>query len=112
MYAAAKLLHLCPTLCNPIDSSPPGSPIPGILQARILEWVAISFSNKFPSHSNYLNDPNSSSRASLVAQLVKNLPADTRDPGLIPGSGRSPGAGHGNPVQYSRLENPMDRGAW
>ena len=43
--AAAKLLQSCPTLCNPIDSSPPGSPIPGILQARILEWVAISFSN-------------------------------------------------------------------
>ena len=43
--AAAKLLQLCPTLCNRIDSSPPGSPIPGILQARTLEWVAISFSN-------------------------------------------------------------------
>ena len=43
--AAAKLLHSCPTLCNPIDSSPPGSPIPGIFQARTLEWVAISFSN-------------------------------------------------------------------
>ena len=43
--AAAKLLQLCPTLCDPIDSSPPGSPIPGILQARTLEWVAISFSN-------------------------------------------------------------------
>ena len=42
--AAAKLLQLCPTLCNPIDGSPPGSPIPGILQARTLEWVAISFS--------------------------------------------------------------------
>ena len=43
--AAAKSLQLCPTLCNPIDGSPPGSPIPGILQARTLEWVAISFSN-------------------------------------------------------------------
>ena len=43
--AAAKSLQLCPTLCDPIDSSPPGSPIPGILQSRILEWVAISFSN-------------------------------------------------------------------
>ena len=42
---AAKLLQLCPTLCNPIDGSPPGSPVPGILQARTLEWVAISFSN-------------------------------------------------------------------
>ena len=43
--AAAKLLQSCPTLCNRIDSSPPCSPVPGILQARILEWVAISFSN-------------------------------------------------------------------
>ena len=40
--ATAKSLQLCPTLCNPIDSTPPGSPIPGILQARTLEWVAIS----------------------------------------------------------------------
>ena len=43
--AAAKSLQLCPTLCDPIDCSPPGSPVPGILQARTLEWVAISFSN-------------------------------------------------------------------
>ena len=43
--AAAKSLQSCPTLCDPIDGSPPGSPIPGILQARTLEWVAISFSN-------------------------------------------------------------------
>jgi len=43
--ATAKSLQLCPTLCDPIDGSPPGSPIPGILQARTLEWVAISFSN-------------------------------------------------------------------
>ena len=43
--AAAKLLQSYPTLCNPIDSSQPGSAIPGILQARTLEWVAISFSN-------------------------------------------------------------------
>ena len=43
--AAAKSLQSCPTLCDPIDSSPPGSPVPEILQARTLEWVAISFSN-------------------------------------------------------------------
>ena len=43
--AAAKSLQLCPTLCDPIDGSPPGSPIPGILQTRTLEWVAIFFSN-------------------------------------------------------------------
>ena len=43
--AAAKLLQSCPTLCDPIDGSPPGFPVPGILQARTLEWVAISFSS-------------------------------------------------------------------
>ena len=43
--AAAKLLQSCPTLCNPIDGNLPGSPVPGILQSRTLEWVAISFSN-------------------------------------------------------------------
>ena len=43
--AAAKSLQSYPTLCDPIDGSPPGSPVPGILQARTLEWVAISFSN-------------------------------------------------------------------
>ena len=43
--AAAKSLQSCPTLCDPIESSSPGSPVPGILQARTLEWVAISFSN-------------------------------------------------------------------
>ena len=43
--AASRTLQSCPTLCNPIDSSPPGSPVPGILQARTLEWVDISFSD-------------------------------------------------------------------
>ena len=53
-------------------------------------------------------------RASHVAQVVKNPPAkveDIRDSGSVPGSGRSPGRGHGNPLQYSCLENPMDREA-
>ena len=54
-------------------------------------------------------------RASLVAPVLKNPPAnarDTRDVGLTPGSGRSPGGGHNNPLQSSCLRNPMDRGAW
>ena len=63
--AAAKSLQLCPTLCDPIDGSPLGSPVPGILQARTLEWVAISFSNawkwkvkvKLLSHVQLLVDP-------------------------------------------------------
>ena len=54
-------------------------------------------------------------RASQMALVVKNPPAnagDLRDAGLIPGSERSPGGGHGNLLQHSYLENPMDRGAW
>ena len=57
----------------------------------------------------------SCTRASHMALVAKNMPAnagDVRDVGLIPGWGRSPGRGHGNPLQYSCLENPMDRGAW
>ena len=50
--AAAKSLQSCPTLCDPIDGSPPGSPVPGILQARTLEWVAIFFSTL---HSTCVN---------------------------------------------------------
>ena len=50
--------------------------------------------------------------ASQVAQQVENPPAKAGDAGLIPGSGRSPGGGHGNPFLYSCLGNPMDRGAW
>ena len=57
--AAAKLLQSCPTLCDPIDVSPRGSPVPGILQARTLEWVAISFSSPLsytaPNQSKALN---------------------------------------------------------
>ena len=51
----------------------------------------------------------------ILNKVEKNLPASAggiRDIGSIPGSGRSPGGGHGNPLQYSCLENPMDRGAW
>ena len=63
VYAAAKSLQLCPTLCDPIDGRPPGSPVSGILQARTLEWVAISFSNawkwkaKSLSHARILATP-------------------------------------------------------
>ena len=56
--AAAKLLQLCLTLCDPIDGSPLGSHVPGILQARALEWVAIAFSNawKWKSSSSVMSD--------------------------------------------------------
>ena len=54
--AAAKSLQSCPTLCDPIDSSPPGSSVPGILQARILKWVAISFSNAWKWSRSVMSD--------------------------------------------------------
>ena len=63
--------------------------------------------------NNYTDKVNK--RASQLALVVKNPPAnagDLRDTGSIPGSGRSPEGGHGNPLQYSHMENPMDRGAW
>ena len=53
--AAAKSLQSCPTLCDPIDSSPPGSPVPGILQARVLEWGAIAFSSQ-PRQTELISD--------------------------------------------------------
>ena len=65
-------------------------------------------SSQVVSQNNSLIIP----RASLRAQAVKNLPANAEDSGLIPGSGRSPGKGNGNPLQYFCLGNPMDRGAW
>ena len=52
------------------------------------------------------------SKASLVALVAKNPPANAEDLGSIPGWGRSPGGGNGNPLQYSCLDNPMDRGTW
>ena len=68
LLAAAKSLLSCPTLCDPIDGSPPGSPVPGILQARTLEWIAVSFSN-----------------ASKLKVKVKSLSCDSLRPhGLQP----------------------------
>ena len=64
----AKSLQSCPTLCDPMDSSPPGSSVHRILQARILEWVAISFSN---SHSRYLRTNNTSSGQSFPTSEMK-----------------------------------------
>ena len=106
--AAAKSLQSCLTVCDPTDGSPPGSAIPGILQARILEWVAISFSTFSPDSplKQIL-----SSFTSLVTQMVKYLPAMQETPGSIPGSGKSPGEGNCNPLQYSGLENSLARGA-
>ena len=71
--------------------------------------------SKFLRHRVKFSEYRSRQRASHVALVVKNLPAhagDIRDTGPILGSGRCPGEGHGNPLQCSYLEHPMDRGAW
>jgi len=76
--AAAKSLQSCPTLCNPIYGSPPGSPVPGILQARTLEWVAISFSNtwKVKSESEFTQSfptPSNPMECSLPGSSVHGI---------------------------------------
>ena len=79
-------------------------------QSNLSSWIP-GYSPQFGSNKIFL----SLFWASQVELVVKNLPAnagDVRDTGLIPGLGRSPGGGHGNPLQYSCLENPMDRWAW
>ena len=79
-----KKLQSCPTLCNPIEYSPPGSSVHGIFQLFI---------------SSQLNN---------WASVGKESACNAGNPGSIPGSGRSPGEGKGYPLQYSGLENPMD----
>ena len=155
--AAAKSLQSCPTLCDPRNGSPPGSPVPGALQARTLEWVAISFSNAWkwkvkvkslshvwlfatPWTADYQTPPSMGfSRQEywsevplpsplsawglhfLICNSLMGFPCSsvgkesayhTGDLDSISWSGRSPGEGNGNPLQYSCMENPMDRGAW
>ena len=113
--AAAKLLQSCPTLYNPIDGSPPGSPVPGILWARTLEWVAMPSSMGLPNPRIKSGSP--ALWGSLVAQLVKTLPAGDRS--WIPGSGRSAGEGRdttpgflGSPVAQLVKSPPAMRETW
>ena len=105
MKVEVLIAQLCPTLCDPMD--PPGSPLYGILQARILEPIAIPFSTVLGEHLI----PRSYDWGFPGGSVVKHLPANTRDTGLIPGSGRYPRGGNGNPFQYSYLNNPINRGA-
>ena len=105
---ATYCFHNYPVSCVCYISKAQGS-------IRALSWVW-HFSSTSPFHS--LSNCFTCCHlcvASQVALVVKTLPAnagDIRDSSLIPGSGRSPGGGHGNPLWYSCLENPMDRGAW
>ena len=70
--AAAKSLQSCPTLCDPIDGIPPGSPVPGILQARTLEWVAISFSNFWWEICKNGKWPSAHSHTSNTSKVAKS----------------------------------------
>ena len=121
----SEVVQLCLTLCDPVDCSLPGSSIHGIFQAKTLEWVAISFSrSSWPrgwtqvSHIVGRRVTIWATREVFIlwgfpgGTSVQNPPASAGVTGLIPGSGRSPGESHGNPLQYSCLENPMERGAW
>ena len=137
--AGAQLLYYCslfdksyPTLLQPQGLySPPVSSLHGFCQARILEWVAISFSRGSSRPRDWTHIPCIARRFSLLSHqgnrtqlilgcylnpsLVQPVKVSTRnagDLGSIPGSGRSPGEGNGTPLQYSCLENPMDGGAW
>ena len=124
-----KVTQLCLTFCDPMDHTDHV-----ILQARILEWVAVPFSRgssqpKDRTQVSCITGRFFTSWATREAKgvwgayenafqvllEVKNPPAnagDTRDMASVLGLGRSPGGGHGNPLQYSCLENPLDRGAW
>ena len=119
---AAKSLQSCPTLCDPIDRSPPGSPVPSILQARTLEWVAISFSNAWKWKKVRL--------LSCVWLFVTPWTAAYQAPPFMGVPGKSTGAGchcpllgfhfplscieegNGSPLQCSCLENARDGRAW
>ena len=121
--AAAKSPQSCPTLCDPMDRSPPGSPVPGILQARTLEWVAISFSSawkwkvkvKSLSHVRLLATP---STAAYQAPPSMGFSRQEDWSGVPLPSPSTPGSGiyleeeiatHSSTLAW---KNPMDRGAW
>ena len=98
--AAAKSLQSCPTLCNLIDGSAPGSSTHGIFQARVLEWGAIAFSRDRLPTPIFMGFHGGSTG--------KESACNAGDLGLIPGLGRSPGEGKGYPLRSSGLENSMD----
>ena len=134
LYVLSRFSHV--QLCDPMDLSLPDSSVHGIFWARILEWISMPSSRRPSGLRDLLyllqcrwiffffffclwasGDAPSISmfipvHTSQMVLVVKNLPAnagDMRDTGLIPGLGRCPGGGNGNPFQYFCLENPMDR---
>ena len=117
----AKSLQSCLTLYNSMNYSLPVSSVHGILQASILEWVAVPFSrgSSWPRaqtlgllHCRQILYHLSHQGCNPGGLDDKESTGNAGDPGSIPGSGRSPGEGNGNPFQYSCPENPMERGVW
>ena len=107
----SEVAQLCPTPSDPMDCSPPGSSIHGICQARVLEWVAIAFSD-MKLHTSSQSMLEKETLYPLVAfpsgSTVKESTYSAGDLGLIPGLERSLGERKGYPLQYSGLENSMD----
>ena len=116
LVSVCMLSHFsCVQLFSTLYCSLPGSSVHGILQARRLEWVAMPFSRR-PSRTRdqtYVSYVSYIGRwvLSHIVKMVKNCHLHVGDLGPIPGLGRSPVGGHGNPLQSSCLENPTDRGA-
>ena len=120
----AEPFQLCPTFWGPKDHSPPGCPIHGILQAKILEWVAISSRGSSQARDwtyasciidRFFTIRKGSPLTNLYIQLhffIFETIIQHRNMHLIPGWGRSPGEGNGNPPQHSCLGNSMNRGSW
>ena len=107
----SEVAQLCPTPSDPMDCSPPGSSIHGICQARVLEWVAIAFSD-MKLHTSSQSMLEKETLYPLVAfpsgSTVKESTYSAGDLGSIPGLERSLGERKGYPLQYSGLENSMD----
>ena len=137
LSAAAKSLQSCPTLCDPTDSSPSGSTIPAILRQEhrsgLLFPSPMHGSENWKGSRSVMSNPQRPHGLQPIRLLRPwDLPGKSTGVGchcplhflstgsyllivealLESGLGRSPGGGHGNPLQYSCLENPMDRGAW
>ena len=110
MYACAKLFQPCLILCNPMDDSPPGFSIHGILQEWRLEWVAISSSSFLLPHpgikiTSLMSPTLAGSFFTISSSDGKESACNVGEPNSIPGLGRSPREGNGNPLQYSCLKD-------
>ena len=113
MHQCMRNAHSCPTLCNPMDCSPPGFSVHGILRSRILEWVTISFSRDLPDPGTKPVSLESPALAGRFFTASATWEARYQLGEWVNGFRDSySGEGNGNPLQYSCLENPMDRRAW